>query len=284
MNKRELYYLLSPKLRRIFRRLYYYPSDLLDNILGRRDKLIPPKGKIFIGHGDFKIQGDRLLNQLISYANLQPDQRVLDVGCGIGRLAVPLTKYLNHKGSYEGFDIVKSGIKWCKKNISNSYPNFNFKHIDLKNDLYNLSTDKEAKNFIFPYNDNEFDLVFLFSVFTHMTPLDVDNYLKQINRVLKHNGTCFVTFFILNEESKSLMDNYNGLKFNYNMGDYVLLDKKVREANVAYKEDFLNHLIFNNNFIIDKIFYGWWCGRKREKCLDYQDTIILRKVANRKFN
>jgi len=280
MIKRELYYLLNPKLRRTVRRFYYYPSDFIDSILGRRDKLIPPKGKIYIGHGDFKRQGDKLLDQLIKHANLQPEQRVLDVGCGIGRLAVPLTKYLNNQGSYEGFDIVKSGIKWCKKNISKSYPNFKFKHIDLKNDLYNLSTDKEAKNFIFPYKDNEFDLVFLFSVFTHMTPLDVDNYLEQINRVLKPNGICFATFFILNEEIKKLMDNYDGLKFIYDKGDYVLLDKKVHEANVAYKENYLKDLITKDKFKIEQIYYGWWCGRKRDKCLDYQDTLILRKVAN----
>ena len=280
MIKRELYYLLNPKLRRTVRRFYYYPSDFIDSILGRRDKLIPPKGKIYIGHGDFKRQGDKLLDQLIKHANLQPEQRVLDVGCGIGRLAVPLTKYLNNQGSYEGFDIVKSGIKWCKKNISKSYPNFNFKHIDLKNDLYNLSTDKEAKNFIFPYNDNEFDLVFLFSVLTHMTPLDVDNYLEQINRVLKPNGICFATFFILNEENKKLMDNYNGLKFNYDKGDYVLLDKNVREANVAYKENYLKDLVTKNKFSIEQIHYGWWCGRNREECLDYQDFLVFRKVAN----
>ena len=279
MSKRELYYLLKPKLRRTVRRFYYYPSDFIDSILGRRDKLIPPKGKIFIGHGDFKMQGDRLLNQLISYANLQPDQRVLDVGCGIGRLAVPLTKYLNNQGSYEGFDIVKSGIKWCEKNINKSYPNFNFKHIDLKNDLYNLSTDKEAKNFTFPYKDNEFDLVFLFSVFTHMTPLDVDNYLEQINRVLKPKGICFATFFILNEKSKKLMNNYNGLKFNYDREGYVLLDKNVREANVAYKENYLKDLITKNKLNIEQIHYGWWCGRNREECLDYQDALVFRKVA-----
>ncbi len=277
MNKRRLYYLLSPKLRRLFRRVYYLPIDFVEAFFRNRDKLIPPKGKIFIGRGDFKAQGEKLMSQLVKYANLQPNHRVLDIGCGIGRLAVPLTNYLNEEGSYEGFDIVKPGIEWCNKNIGRSYSNFKFKHIDLKNDLYNLKTREEAKNFVFPYKDKEFDLAFLFSVFTHMIPEDVDNYLSEIYRVLKKGGRCFATFFILNTESKELMTQGHGLNFKYNKGNHFLIDKKVKEANVAYQEDFLRSLLTQKKFKIEKISCGYWPGKCREDCIDFQDTVIIIK-------
>ncbi len=277
MNKRKLYYLLSPKLRRAVRRLYYLPADIFDFLTGKRDKQTPPKGKIFVGSGDFKKQGKDFVARLIKYAGLMPNHRVLDIGCGIGRAAIPLTKYINEKGSYEGFDIVKSGIKWCKKNISKNYPNFNFKHIDLKNDLYNLSSENEAKKFVFPYKNNEFDVVFLFSVFSHMLPEDVDNYLSQINRVLIDNGVCYATFFILNDEVKAFMQNNNGIKFLYDKKDYALHDKNVKEANVAYKEPFLKKMIEKNNFEIEKIMYGYWSGREKNNSSDFQDTLILKK-------
>jgi SAM-dependent methyltransferase len=277
MNKRKLYYLLSPSLRRFVRRLYYLPVDIFDRITGKRDKITPPKGKIFIGSGDFLMQGERLLNILIQYGGLKPYHRVLDVGSGIGRLAIPLTKYLDSKGSYEGFDIVEAGICWCNKKITPQHHNFKFLHIDLKNDLYNLRTNTEAKNFIFPYNDNDFDLVFLFSVFTHMLPEDVDNYLKQIRRVLKKGGTCLATFFVHNKEIDEFMSKNDGLKFNYDYGNYLLFDPKVKEANVAFRESFLKQLIEKNNLSIEQVNYGFWSGREKSDCIDFQDTIILKK-------
>jgi SAM-dependent methyltransferase len=217
MFLRKLYYTLGPKTRRLTRRAYYLPADTLDLLTGRRDSMTPPKGRIFIGSGDFKQQGIRLMNQLIKHGGLQPNHRVLDVGSGIGRLAIPLTQYLSADGVYQGFDIVKTGVDWCTKNISSRYPNFEFKHIDLVNDLYNLETKDEAKNFVFPYPDKSVDLVFLFSVFSHMIEPDVANYLKEIARVLKPGGKCVATFFVLNEESRNRMDAGSGLQFKYKM-------------------------------------------------------------------
>lgn len=277
LNKRKIYYFFPPSIRFLIRRIFYIPIDLLNLLTGKNDRMTPPKGKIFIGSGDFKQQGQRLLKVLIDKGGLMPYHRVLDIGCGIGRLAVPLTKYLNEKGSYEGFDIVKSGIDWCKKRVGKSFPNFKFHHINLKNDLYNLKTSNEAKNYIFPYNDCEFDMVFLFSVFSHMIPTDVDNYLYQIHRVLKDGGVCVATFFILNEESHTLMRQNDGLQFNHERETYYLLDNNVKEANVAYKEKFLLHMIEKNNLKIERLYYGFWSGRSKNNCIDFQDTLILRK-------
>lgn len=277
LNKRKIYYFFPPSIRFLIRRIFYIPIDLLNLLTGKNDRMTPPKGKIFIGSGDFKQQGQRLLKVLIDKGGLMPYHRVLDIGCGIGRLAVPLTKYLNEKGSYEGFDIVKSGIDWCKKRVGKSFPNFKFHHINLKNDLYNLKTSDEAKNYIFPYNDCEFDMVFLFSVFSHMIPTDVDNYLDQIHRVLKDGGVCVATFFILNEESHTLMRQNDGLQFNYERETYYLLDKNVKEANVAYKEKFLLHMIEKNKLKVERLYYGFWSGRSKNDCVDFQDTLILKK-------
>ncbi|MDD6209211.1 MAG: class I SAM-dependent methyltransferase [Bacteroidales bacterium] len=272
---RKIYYLLSPSMRRMARRVYYFPVDTLDWIRGRREAMIPPKGMIFIGSGDFKKQGMHLLDILKRCADLRPDNRVLDIGCGIGRLAVPLTGYLSEKGSYEGFDIVKEGIDWCNKYIHASFPNFSFRHIDLKNDLYNLETNAEAKNFVFPYDDKSFDRVVLTSVFTHMMPDDVDNYLHEIRRVLRDGGKCMATFFLLNERITEHMNSVAcDFRFAYHYDGYSLMDDSVKEANVAYQESFLNSLLCKNGLKAELMVHGRWSGLYND-CLDFQDVLIL---------
>ena len=112
-----------------------------------------------------------------------------------------------------------------------------------------------------------------------MVPEDADNYLAQIYRVLKNNGMCFATFFILDNESKQLLETNDCLKFKYDMGNHVLHNRKVKEANVAYKKDFLMKMIEETHFQIENVFYGYWPGRKPEECVDFQDTVILRKKS-----
>lgn len=275
---RNAYYALPPVVRRISRRIWFLPVDMIESLTGARGPMVPPRGRIFIGSGDFVRTGEEIKKQLIDLGGLQPGSRVLDVGCGIGRVAVPLTDFLDDKGSYEGFDIVKSAIRWCTQKIHSSYPNFRFTHIDLKNDLYNLGTNKEAKDFVFPYDDGEFDLVFLTSVFTHMVLADVENYLEQIHRVLKPGGTCFATFFMINEEAKRLMEQKGKFMFNTELEHHYLFHARVKEANVAFDEAHLvNEMIASKGFQMEPILYGFWPGRPKSELSNFQDICVFRK-------
>lgn len=130
----------------------------------------------------------------------------LHAGCGIGRMAVPLTGYLSAEGSYEGFDIVPEGVRWCQENITPKYPNFRFQIADVHNDRYHPEGSQKASEYRFPYADGSFDFVFLTSVFTHMLPQDMENYLSEISRILRSGGRCLITFFLLNAESLKLIE------------------------------------------------------------------------------
>ncbi len=125
-------------------------------------------------------------------ANFHPDGKVLEIGCGMGRFSVALTKYLDSNGKYFGFDIVPDQIEYCRKNINKRYPNFEFSIVDIYNKLYNKNGKYKASDFKFPFNDNTFDLIFLHSVFSHILWEDIQNYLKEIARMLKPGGYCCI--------------------------------------------------------------------------------------------
>lgn len=271
---RKLYYLLSPGLRRLARRIFFMPADLTNRIIYGRDKLVPPRGMIFTGGGDYVALGDMMLSSIVQLCNVSTNARVLDIGCGIGRLSRPLSSYLSRKGSYEGFDIVKEGIDWCKKAYVD-FPNFRFTHIPLQNDLYNLSSREKAAGITFPYETAGFDLVILTSVFTHMQKEDVQQYLREIGRVLKKGGSCFCTFFVITAESDSFLVKSKNPFFPYRYDDFYLHDNRVKNANIAYKSEVLEEMINKSGLVIKSFHPGWWAGLKKENCVNFQDVMIL---------
>lgn len=268
--------------KRIARKLYYSAIDMKERLLGQRDQFTPPKKlRTFIGiksEKDFKSVGEEFFKYFVELCGLKPYERVLDVGCGIGRMAVPLTRYLDEKGSYEGFDIWAEGINWVTKNITPKFPNFHFKFVDVQNKGYNPKGKIKATEFKFPYENESFDFVFLTSVFTHMLPKDLENYLSEIARALKTNGRCLITFFLLDEESTKLVETKQStMDFKYEIDEGLrTIDYKEPENAIAYDENLVRILYEKYGLIIaEPIRYGCWSGRK--KCLSGQDIVIAHK-------
>jgi ubiquinone/menaquinone biosynthesis C-methylase UbiE len=242
--------------------------------------LRPPEDSIFIGGGNFQQIGNEFFGYLVNLAGLQPNHRVLDVGCGIGRIALPLTAFLKEPGNYEGIDIVPQGIDWCQENITAWFPHFRFQRADLFNRSYNPCGRREACDFVFPFPDNSFDLVFVTSVFTHMLPADVENYLYEIARVLKNGGKCLLTYFLWNQESSELIAaGKSQLPFQAPRGVYRTVSRHRPEDAVCYDEAFIMKLQEKYGFeVVAPIHYGSWCGRPR--FLSHQDIVVATKIRS----
>ena len=242
--------------------------------------LTPPQELIdAIGSGDFHSVGREFCDYFILLAGLKPHHHVLDIGCGVGRMALQLTRYLDSQAGYDGFDINPLVIAWCRENITAHFPNFRFVHTALFNSLYNRDSLREAESAPFPYEDESFDFVFATSVFTHLLPSDFAHYIRETARVLKPGGISFLTFFLLNQDTSDLLTaGKSNLTFDFELSDVARIhDEKIPEYAVGYSEEHVRDLHAQSGLqIIEPAFHGGWVHRP--DYLTFQDVILARKT------
>ncbi len=237
-----------------------------------------PEDITMIGGGFLEV-GKSFLGHFLQLADLQPDASVLDVGCGVGRMAYILAHYLRPEARYEGFDIIGHLVDWASAEISSRHPNFRFQKADIYNKHYNPTGAYKAAEFRFPYEDESFDFLFLTSVFTHMYGPDVRHYLDEFNRVLKPGGRCLTTCFLLNDESKALVRAKRCTQhLAHPVADCFTSNPKDPEAAIGFEESLLLQWIRERGFELEEKRLGAWCERPNH--FSYQDILVYRKVAS----
>jgi len=144
--------------------------------------------------------------------------------------------------------------------------------------MYNPQGKSNARDYRFPFATSSFDFAFLASVFTHMLPDDLENYLSEIARALKPGGKCLITYFLLNSESTALLQaGSSSLNFQYELTGCRTIDANVPEEAVAYQEDAIRALYQKHGLkILESIRHGKWSGRKDG--LSYQDIVIASRT------
>ena len=243
----------------------------------RANRLVPPPSKVLHGTDGYLNTGREFFEYFLRFGGLKASYKVLDIGCGTGRMAVPLTTFLDNDGSYDGIDVIKEDIDWALKSIGKKYDNFNFHQIDISNKLYNRNGAILGAKYKLPFEDNQFDFIFLVSVFTHMLSDDVDNYLAEISRVLKPGGRCLITYFLLNDKSLPQINKGKTIiDFKYKYEDCLTSNIDVPEAAIAYDEGKIRSLYSEVDLLIsDPIRYGSWTNLN--KYLSFQDVVVATK-------
>lgn len=243
--------------------------DARDRFAGRAGRLVPPRRlQLSVGEGDFGAIGDEFLSHLVGLCGLRPEDRVLDVGCGIGRLARPLAGYLSIDGSYAGFDVNGDAIAWCTKRYRH-YPNFRFVHADVRNARYNPRGAVEAVSYAFPFGDGAFDVAVLMSVLTHLTADEALHYLGQVRRVLAPGGRVLATAFVLAPDAPA-----PALSFGPAADGMAVVDPALPEEAVAYEEEWLLEALRSAGLDFVALHPGLWSGRADG--LSFQDVVIAR--------
>jgi ubiquinone/menaquinone biosynthesis C-methylase UbiE len=94
---------------------------------------------------------------------------LVDVGCGSGRLAVALRRFL--KGKYVGTDILDEALIYAREKAGR--PDWDF---------------IETYQPVIPITEHQADMVCFFSVFTHLLDEDIFRFLAEAKRVMKPGG------------------------------------------------------------------------------------------------
>lgn len=261
-------------------RLWKYREDRYKRqLFGELAPFVPPTQLMFDWlptYEEYKSNGEEFLTIYKEVCGLRPDEKMLDVGSGIGRKTLPLTRYFSREARYEGIDISRTGVEWCASKITPKYPNFRFQWIDVYNKFYNPEGRTPASEFSFLFADESFTFVMLGSVFTHMLPNDLEHYLSEVYRVMQKGGRCLISYFLLNEESRRLIEERkNKEHFNHRYGQCLVASAEVPEDVIAYPEDWIMELYERVGLKTQRVDYGSWSGR--EHPLSYQDLVLAAK-------
>ena len=144
------------------------------------------------------------------------DTELLDFGCGVKFTQAFLNRSLPVK-KYVGVDVYREMIDFLGANVHD--PRFEYLHIDAHNALYNPEGQPLADATV-PLDGRTFDLICLFSVFTHLAPSDYQTMLKLLRRHVGQDGRLFYTLYV-NERTE---------------GGHGLIDTWVRALNPEIRE------------------------------------------------
>jgi len=121
------------------------------------------------------------------------EKTVLDIGCG-----VKFTQAFYGRGvpvkQYHGVDVDGPMIDYLASNVFDD--KFSFKHIDVYNGMYNKRGAPLSEETDIGAAGRQFDLISLFSVFTHLDPNDYSAMLKLVRRYVAPTGKLIYTAFI----------------------------------------------------------------------------------------
>ena len=161
------------------------PRDVAARVANRLSgrPAVPPSKLIYLvaGHGSASLflEGGLSASEAIRAAlarnGLRMDQfeSVLDFGCGVGRII----RHWNgaHRPALHGTDYNAELIDWCSTN--------------LKSVEFRVNTLSGA----LPYDNETFDFIYSFSVFTHLREPLQFHWIDELARVLKPGGYIYLT-------------------------------------------------------------------------------------------
>jgi len=140
--------------------------------------------------------GETLINLAIRSVGLEnlTNTDILDVGCGV-RFAMTIINRQIPIKSYTGIEVHRPIIDFLQEHVAAYDIRFRFAHWNVHNQMYNPEGVQLSSQDKLPI-DGLFDLIWLFSVFTHQNPKDSLALLRILRNYIRKNGRLFFSAFI----------------------------------------------------------------------------------------
>ncbi|MEO7315769.1 MAG: class I SAM-dependent methyltransferase [Ginsengibacter sp.] len=183
------------------------------------------------------------------------NKRILDWGCGPGRIIRHLPTVIGHGCTYYGTDYNEKSIDWCREN------------------LIDIQFNKNSLTAHLPYDDHFMDVIYGISIFTHLSEQLHYNWFQELYRVLKPNGIMFLTTH--GDNYKVKLTDLELKKYNNNQ---LIVRGNVKEGHrtfSAFHPQGFMHKLFTEVEILEHI----ETNPGKEKWLP-QDIWIIKKCPN----
>ncbi|WP_370248401.1 class I SAM-dependent methyltransferase [Nocardioides sp.] len=198
-------------------------------------------GKHFKNDVDFVAAGVRDARMLRSRTGMGRRKRVLDWGCGAGRLAIGIKHLMGHVEDYHGVDIQPPLLNWAKENLGDEHTRFTL--VDAHNARYN--PDGES-HFEIPADPGSVDVLYAYSVFSHMLTHDIAGYGATIASILAPKGKAMMTAFV-EEDVPDCVENPT---------DYLKLEWKGALHCVRFERHFFERTLWDAGLAVEEFVYG----------------------------
>ncbi|MCW2760951.1 MAG: Methyltransferase protein [Marmoricola sp.] len=206
---------------------------------------------------------------------LEDEHEILDVGCGVGRLAIGLLASTDFRGRYVGFDVMAKQVRWARRTLSPIAPNFHFRHADVRNARYNPKGKVDPTEFEFPVRGGAFHFATLFSVFTHFYADDVQIYLHELRRVLRPGGTVVATWFLYDDDTLDAAIRTSAYPMTHRLDEFTIYnDAEDPLRAIAFHKRRVREMIAEAALELVLIEPGKWNGGPGP---EFQDVVVLRR-------
>jgi SAM-dependent methyltransferase len=242
----------------------------------RRPIVIP--AHLAVGHGgdQAKAIGEKCAETFELWGLLTGADRILDIGCGPGRLAIAIGERFRWRNRYLGFDIRAVDIEFCQREIARAHRRFGFVHADVANALYNPTGRILPVAYQFPTAAGSIDFAFATSVFTHMRTPEMLHYLAEVFRCLAPGGRLLASFFCLRDDVGPSIRPPR-FRFDTPVDEHCWTSHPhLPEEAIAFRLDFLRDAFRSSNFVEVQFKPGAWPGIDGRHSQDY---LVARRGA-----
>lgn len=241
----------------------------------------------WVGGADPELVGVHTYEILRRHMAMWPGSRILDFGCGIGRVTLKLLSERPDLARVTGVDIMPPVIDFCDVHIAPAFPNVDFQLLSDTNDHYDRHIAGRAaapmsKAEFTRRSEGVYSAAYAFSVFTHVDVDDFAPLLRFVGSLLPRHGQFLFTAFVLTPSSRRALAS-GEVKRRFPKGGFsddgrvFVGDHKDRLAFIAYDMTLLEEMIVEAGLIPATIEYGGWRADGFSPSL--QDVVVCRKAA-----